>query len=191
MIDTVIDIISKWIELVQPRKDVYTIIIPTSSILLCKLTFQKYKNASPTNQQLMKGETLDLFEKWLKCNDKYWYSQHAIFFPNNGNENHWFLFILCNLWQIQKEDGDPFDKLTSRYDIPYILLLDSLPGIETFDETDLFYEMLRFNITNNKAMSPANIKFINKNLPLFRVRVPQQTASVRRQGLDRKAVTIL
>ena len=41
MIDTVIDIISKWIELVQPRKDIYTIIIPTSSISLCKITFQK------------------------------------------------------------------------------------------------------------------------------------------------------
>ena len=63
MIDTVIDIISKWIELMQPRKDIYTIIIPTSSILLCKLNFKKNKKASPTSQQLMKGETLDLFER--------------------------------------------------------------------------------------------------------------------------------
>ena len=178
MIDTVIDIISKWIELVQPRKDVYTIIILTSSILLCKLTFQKYKNASPTNQQLMKGKTLDLFENWFKCNDKYLYSQHAIFFPNNANKNHWNLFILCNLRQIQKEDEDPFDKLTLEYEIPCILLLDSLPAIEIFDELDLFCEMLRFNISNNKAMNPKNIKFNNKNLPLFRVKVPEQTDDI-------------
>ena len=72
MIDTVIDIISKWIELVQPRKDIYTIITPTSSILLCKLTFQAYKNSCPTNQQLMKSKTLDLLEKFFKFNDKYW-----------------------------------------------------------------------------------------------------------------------
>ena len=40
MIDTIIDIISKWIELVQPTNEIYTIIIPTSLILMCKLTFQ-------------------------------------------------------------------------------------------------------------------------------------------------------
>ena len=97
------------------------------------------------------------------------------FFPNNANENHWYLFILCNLRQIQKEDGDPFDKLTSYCEIQFILLLDSLPGIEIFDETDFFCEMLRFYITNIKDMNPTKINFNKKNLPLFRVKVPQQT----------------
>ena len=81
---------------------------------------------------------MDLLEKWFKCNDKYWYSQHAIFFPSNANENHWNLFILCNLRQIQNEDGDPFDKLTLEYEISCIILLDSLPDTDIFDETDLF-----------------------------------------------------
>ena len=114
----------------------------------------------------------------LSSYDKYWYSQHAYFFPNNANGNHWNLFILCNLRQIQNEDGDPFDKLTSEYEIPCILLLDSLPAIENFDETDLFCEMLRFNISNNKTNNPKNIQFNNKNLPLFRVKVPQQTDNI-------------
>ena len=178
MIDTIIDIISKWIELVKPTKNIYTIIIPTSSILLCKLTFQAYKNLTPTKQQLMKDKNLGLLEKFFKCNDKYWYSKHAIFFPNNANSNHWNLFILCNLRQIEKEDGDPFDKLTSEYEIPCILLLDSLSDTDISDETNLFCEMLRFNISNNKTNNPANIQFNNKNLPLFRIKVPQQTDNI-------------
>ena len=68
--------------------------------------------------------------------------------------------------------------MTSKYEIPCISLLDSLPGIEIFDETDFFCEMLRFNITNNKAMNPKNIKFNNKNIPLFRVKVPEQTDDI-------------
>ena len=38
--------------------------------------------------------------------------------------------------------------------------------------------MLRFNISNNKANKPKNIQFNNKNLPLFRVKVPKQTDNI-------------
>ena len=38
--------------------------------------------------------------------------------------------------------------------------------------------MLRFNISHNQAMNPKNIQFNNKNLPLFRVKVPQQTDNI-------------
>ena len=88
IIDTVIDIMSKWIEIVQPKKDVQTIIIPTSSILLSKLEFHEYKNASPTNQKLLKEKTLALFERIFKGKGKYWYCQDAVFYPNNSNGNN-------------------------------------------------------------------------------------------------------
>ena len=67
--------------------------------------------------------------------------------------------------------------MTSKYEILCYRLLDSLPIREMIGDTYLFCEMLRFYTTNNKDMNPESIDY-NKNLRLFKVKVPEQTDDI-------------